>query len=203
MKSGLSLLEIVVALGLLSLLTLMTVNLSRPLALISARTMDRMEMRQQALISLGQLRSSMQASAPQALSLRDGIIGVNPRAQPAVDSSGNLLWSKKISLFYRLPADSTLRRREWPPDLPQAGDPPVPTWMSSAARPKRLEGPELLALINPDAPSNQLAKGVVEWKVENLGSDGLIHQPIQVLLILERRERRLEFRRSLFLLGSS
>mgnify|MGYP003605593188 FL=1 len=201
MRSGFTLLELVVALALLSLVTLVSFNLTRPLALISARSLDRMEMQQEALISLGQLRSSLQSSAPAGLSLDDGLMAINPRSQPAVDTSGNLHWSNQITCFYVHAGE--LRRREWPPSLPVAGDPPVPTWMDSTVRCKRLEGPPLLALANPRAQGKRLAQGVLAWKVENQGADGAIHQPLQVLLTLQRRQRKLEFHRSFFLLGST
>ena len=201
MRSGFSLLELVVALALLSLVTLVSFNLTRPLALLSSRSLDRLEMQQEALITMGQLRASLQSSAPAGLSLSDGLIGINPRSQPAVDTSGNLHWSNQISVYYLHSAE--LRRREWPPAAPVAGDPAVPAWMDSSVRCKRLEGAPLLALANPQAPARRLARGVLAWRVENLGPDGAIHQPLQILLTLERHQRKLEFHRSFFLLGST
>ncbi|MBS2037206.1 type II secretion system protein [bacterium] len=201
MKSGFSLLELVVSLALVTLVTVVSLNLTRPLALLSSRGLDRLEMHQEALISLAQLRASLQSSAPPGLSLADGVFAINPRSQPAVDSSGNLHWSDKLDLFYL--ASGELRQRRWPPQPAVAGDPPVPASMSGSLHAKRFEGPELLALANPDAPARRLARGVLSWKVENLGPDGLIHQPIQVLLELQRHQRKLQFRRSFFLLGAS
>lgn len=201
MKSGFSLLELVVALALLTLVTLVSLNLTRPLALLSTRSLDRLEMQQEALISLAQLRSSLQSSVPAGLSLADGLIAINPRAQPAVDSSGNLHWSDKVDLFYT--TSSELRQRRWPSQPAVPGDPAVPPAMNSSLHAKRFEGPQLLALVNPDAPARRLAQGVLAWRVDNLGSDGTIHLPLQVLLVLQRRQRKMEFRRSFFLLGAS
>ncbi|MFN8608435.1 MAG: prepilin-type N-terminal cleavage/methylation domain-containing protein [Vulcanimicrobiota bacterium] len=201
MKSGFSLLELVVALALLSLVTVVSLNLTRPLGLLSSRSLDRMEMHQESLISFALLRASLQSSAPPGLSLGDRVMAINPRSQPAVDSSGNLHWSDKLDVFYV--ASDELRQRRWPPAQPVPGDPAVPAFMSGSLRCKRFEGPQLLALGNPASPARRLAQGVQSWKVENLGPDGLIHQPIQVLLILQRHGRKMEFRRSYFLLGAS
>lgn len=201
MKSGFSLLELVVALAVLTLVTLVSLNLTRPLALLSTRGLDRLEMQQEALISLAQLRSSLQSSVPAGLSLADGMIAVNPRAQPAVDSSGNLHWSDKVDLFYT--ASGELRQRAWPNQPAVPGEPAVPVAMNSSLHAKHFEGPQLTALANPTAPARRLAQGVQLWRVDNLGPDGSIHQPLQVVLILQRRQRKMEFRRSFFLLGAS
>lgn len=201
MKSGFSLLELVVAMALCTLVTVVSLNLTRPLSLLSNRALDRMEMQQEALISLSQLRSSLQSSAPPGLSLADGVFAINPRSQPAVDSSGNLHWSDRVELFYS--ASGELHQRRWPPQQPFAGDPAVPAWMSGSMRCKRFEGAQLLALANPDAPARRLAQGVLQWKVENLGPDGVIHQPLKILLVLQRHQRKMEFHRSFFLLGAS
>lgn len=198
-RAGFTLVETSVSLFLLALVCLLCMRFTRPLALISRHSLERWECQQQALVALSSMRKLLQDSAPGGLSGGSDWFSVNTLDDPRCDNStGRLRWKPSVQLFYRH-VDASLRRRSWPPV--QSGDPPLPVWMGSLTLPKRLS-PQQASDLRLGSPEKVLCRGVDQFQLEGLVSDGTVRQPLQLKIRLSRSGKSFAFRRSVWLMGS-
>lgn len=202
-RSGLSLLESLVAAGLLALLTGMALMFLVPSLRMSTRSGLRVEMQQQASVLLERLQVDLEHSAPAGVALLPGrdatqMSGISIQALQGFTSLGAQVWEPKVIAYVWLPGPAVIKRETWTPSL----SPSLPVMLMSF-RPSRLTYQDLITLSNdPSNPEVVVARGVQLLEV-NPGPSGM--GAVVIHLVLQREvpgrstPERLEVRRGVML----
>lgn len=181
MRRGVSLLEVIVAAGLLTLVLVLAFGYLLPATRAAGRYQTRSHMNQVALVVLGKIEQAASETSPGGVSwsFADPVaVGFNPvdSLQPA---NALLLWSQKYQIFWWDETENTLNETNWPPGPPtQAGS------ENTVARAKRLLAGRLQEITSQAPQRKTLAQGVTKFEISHPGTDTVLIQPITVTLEL-------------------
>jgi prepilin-type N-terminal cleavage/methylation domain-containing protein len=180
-KRGFSLLEVLVAAGLLGLLLVLTFGYLLPAAKAAYRYQTRGHLQQTALVALSLIEAAADTTSPAGVSWSKTspiAIGFNPvdALQP---SNAILTWTDRYEIFWWDETERTLKLTEWPPS------PPSPTTEeSSTVRAKRLPPERLSEIIETATKTRTLAYGVTNFTVDHPGAEDTLIQPVTITIEL-------------------
>lgn len=183
-RRGFTLVEVMVAAALGVLVLGLAAGYLVPALRASDRGSSEVEMEQQAVLALSQIERDAGRTTPEGLSLRAEApvcLAVNPRDE--VEPDGTVVWSDSYIIYSFDKKRGLLIRRQWPPGMP------TPTAAEQVRiHPKRLT-PARLAQIAAAAPVHYsvVARGVQDFRILQAGTDGLVRQPIHIVLTLQRK----------------
>lgn len=196
-----SLVEVLVASGVLLVLLSMVLSFLYPSFRASSRGAMRVEMQQQANLAVDRLVIDLEQCAPASVSLLPPNQASDPSGvvmQPLRGFTGTGVqeWQKRLVVYYALPVEGKLYSKEWPPQVPALSGVTL-----SDVRPLRLDRVNFLELlVQKNGTERALAHGVVDFIVKPASM--LSMQPISIHLLLERNvpgkttPERFELRRS-------
>jgi prepilin-type N-terminal cleavage/methylation domain-containing protein len=205
---GYTLLELLIALGLLGLVaSLVSLMLVRTLKL-SQKGLSRVDMQQQASLALQRMLTDLRRTSCAGLSLRSSAdpkgLAICPISSPQlrsgqpepVQGDGLLRWSDFFLLYYHDRLGQRMLYREWPPGSPSASAAEL-----SISRARRLDPARLLEVLQGVGRTVVLAQGVSDFEIVHAfgGRDDLVIQPLRFRLSLFRGSEKLQLVRSVFL----
>lgn len=189
MKKGYTLLEILVACGLLILVFVLAFGYLLPATKAAGRYRTRNHLQQVAMVAIRTIEEAAATTAPGGFSWSFSspvAIAFNPvdRLQP---TNAVLVWSANYQMFWWDEAKESLKETRWPPG------PPVQTdEEKSVLRAKRLDPARMLEVAQQAPQVRSLADGVTHFEVTQQGSATTLIQP--VTLTLEVSEPKVEDR---------
>lgn len=185
-RRGMSLLETLLAGTLLTMVMGLVLSFLVPTFRNSSRGGLRVEMQQQASISMERLVIDLEHGAPASVSILPAPAGSNEVSGVAVQrmegytSSGSQLWETQLIVYYWLPKTQTLKREIWNNGM----KPALPVTLLDY-HPARITRQDLIDIINDgSAPESTLARGVTKFSVEYPAPP--LQQPYRIQLTLDR-----------------
>lgn len=195
-RSGATLIELLVVSGVLLIIGTVGFSLMLKTSQATQRGTLRVEMQQQAQVSLSKLVDDMKHSCCAGVSVRSTApkaIAICPVSRPdlrlgelePVQADGVVRWSSFFQFYHYDGLTQEFRYQEWP-----AGSVVATAQETSVLNPRRL-GVDRIAEVLAGSGSNskRLANGVTGFDLIHPagGSDGLYIQPLTIKLTLERR----------------
>lgn len=215
-RSAFTLLEILIALGILvvvgSLISLLLVRTMRA----TTRGTLRVEMQQQAVIAMQRILTDLHKSCCAGVTVRSGAapraLCICPISQPdlrageppPVQGDGQLVWSKFFLIYDYDSAAQQIRYREWPP-----GSVAATSLETDPGNPRRLTSGRLAQVLAGTGTHLQVVcSGVTSFQLSYPpgGSDDQYVQPLTLEIVQQRRgntghsqPETFSYRRSVFL----
>ena len=202
MKRGISLMEVLLALSLTSLVLVVAFRLATQFLRLYRTESLKTDLQQSVLISLSRLASDLQQTVPSGVSVSESTpvaLAVNPFVVQAggqvVDGSGRLTWDDRFFVVAWLPGVDELVRFEHRPGVAPYLTP---------VRAKKLPPANLRDVITNSLPARRqvLARQVVSFAIEPVGCELELRQPLKFTLEARREQLRFRLSRSVFLAGS-
>ncbi len=194
--SGTTLIELLVVSGVLLIIGTVGFSLFLKTSQATQRGTLRVEMQQQAQVSLGKLVDDMKHSCCAGVSVRSTApkaIAICPVSRPdlrpgelaPVQTDGIVRWSSFFQFYHYDAPTQELRYREWP-----AGSVVATAQETSVLNPRRLSIDRIAEVLTGSGTnSKRLASGVTGFELIHPagGSDAVYIQPLTIKMTLERR----------------
>lgn len=185
-ERGLTLVEMLVAAGLGSILLLLFFMLLVPSMQYSGRETARAEVQQQSVLAFNAIENAIRGSA-------SGGIAIFPKGTPGrpaglavqplqdVDDLGRLVWQDQFTVFFWDSTSKKLHSKTWPPKIPGLTKSPV------KGRPTAMIESDYIALLTSPNPSlRTLAYGVADFDAVHAGAFPALVPPLNLTMRLER-----------------
>ncbi|MGE0489676.1 MAG: hypothetical protein AB7S38_10730 [Vulcanimicrobiota bacterium] len=185
-----SLLELLVASGLLLLLGTLFVWFLVPSVRYSSQGAARVDLEQMVTLALDRIGNDLQHTVARGVSYHPlaaagasdpVVLAIVPQAD--VDADGRRIWSQEVVVYFWDRSAHKLYRRTWPPGPPASLSVPTPL---PTNRPTSFGVADLLALCDP-AGTRSVATDVTRFDVSHAGPGASIVPPLRIDLELSRQ----------------
>lgn len=188
---GFSLLELLIACGLLALLGMGFLLLLTPTLSALGRGVAQTETQQQAALALDRIERELRTATTTSIGVMSQTV-VGPGQNPGlyltplqdVNDQGQPVWRPQLLAFWWNPANRRLLMKSWPPLTPPSfAQPPT------SSHPAQLTGVDFRDLISSTNGSERsLASGVVFFDALHAGTGPALVPPLTLKIELERQE---------------
>lgn len=170
-KRGVSLFEVMVAIGLLLLASVILMKVLVPSLRIGGEMQRRADFRQQALLAGRWLELDLRLGSPAAIGILSNpvVMAVQPPREMALD--GSILWDQRLIVYSH--SNLELKRGEW------TGSPSLSTPLSQT-RPSRVSQTDLQLLGSWNTSSRVLARNVLSFAVSHGGVGESVGTPLRL-----------------------